>query len=90
MGTYKRLILALILFCNILSAQQPVHDVRFDLNNNHSHQSKEYIARDQVVFYPGYVFNGYTDGKMIARIDPSQTFPVQLSQNLIKNNTIAC
>ena len=81
MGTYKRLILALILFCNILSAQQPVHDVRFDLNNNHSHQSKEYIARDQVVFYPGYVFNGYTDGKMIARIDPSQTFPVQVIQN---------
>ncbi|NSW46421.1 MAG: hypothetical protein HPY79_11465 [Bacteroidales bacterium] len=81
MGTYKRLILALFLFYNSLNAQPPVHDIRFDLNNNQSHLSKEYVAREQVVFYPGYEFNGYTDGKMIARIDPSQTIPVQVIQN---------
>ena len=82
MGTSKRLkqmkiyIISFILLITFqyLFSQQIVHDIRFDLYQTDSHSSKEYVARDQVIFYPGYQFNGYTDGKMIARIDPNQIF----------------
>ncbi|HOU97505.1 MAG TPA: FG-GAP-like repeat-containing protein [Bacteroidales bacterium] len=64
----------LLITFQYLFSQQIVHDIRFDLYQTDSHSSKEYVARDQVIFYPGYQFNGYTDGKMIARIDPNQIF----------------